>query len=88
MPLNVSVPKKRPQSPVEELRERHDVQKRSRNTVERQRFDPDRLARLAETTHVMDANPPHAIPKPLWAPGNGKAAGSKRCLDFPGPTDD
>jgi hypothetical protein len=83
--MNVSTPKKRALGPPpESLRERHEWAWKSPITLERQRKDPNPLAADCGQSFIMDADPPNAIPSPLWEPGRGKAAGSKRHIPFRG----
>lgn len=77
--LNVSTPRKRTVYPPEPLRARHDHQWHSRITNERQYLDPSPLGKNAPG-FILNCDPPQPIPTPLFAPGRGKPAGSKRVL--------
>lgn len=78
--LNVSVPRKRTLYPPEPLRASRDQQRRTRITNERQDNFPSPLAKNF-TNYRMDADPEIiARETPLFAPGRGKPAGSKRTL--------
>lgn len=65
--------------PPERLDARHEEMDISRITNERQRLDPEAMGQYA-TSFIMDATNPMPIPTPLFAPGRGKPAGSKRVL--------
>lgn len=81
--LNTSTPNKRTLYPPELLRERHDVIRKTRNTGERQRLDPSPMVKnFTNFRFTPDANP---IPDPLFGPGRGKPAGSKRIVRVPKP---
>lgn len=77
--LNTSTPRKRTVFPPEPLRESHDALKKSRITLERQYNFPSPLGKNAPG-FICDCNPPDPIPTPLFSPGRGKPAGSKRVL--------
>lgn len=83
--LNTSMPNKRAVGPPPEpLRARrdggsHEWAWRSPSTGERQRTDPSPLGRNAPG-FILNCDPPMPIPTPLFSPGRGKAAGSKRVL--------
>lgn len=79
--LNTSIPKKRAMGPPpERLSERHDVQDITRITNERQRLDPSEMAERCGQNFILDCTNPMPIPTPLFAPGRGKPAGSRRIL--------
>ena len=78
--LNVSVPKMRTVSPPCPLKERRDTFWRTPWKIETQVKDPSPLAKYF-TNFRMPADP-EIIQResPLYAPGRGKPAGSKREL--------
>lgn len=78
--LNTSVTNQRKVSPPEPLRERHEYRRLSNITIERQYLTPSPLAR--KFTDMKPEADPDIIRRetPLFAPGNGKAPGSKRTL--------
>lgn len=78
--LNTSLPPKRGMGPPpDRLREWHDEQRHSRITNERQFLQPSPMGKYAPG-FIMRADPPDPIPTPLFAPGRGKPAGSRRVL--------
>ena len=87
MPLNVSRPRKRSLSPPGTLPSREsqsgttrETAWRSRITLEAQQSEPNPLAKNFTNFTLNAPQPP--IPRPLWAPGRGKASGSKRVLSI------
>lgn len=76
----MSTPRKRNLYPPDPLRERRDYRRLSHITTERQYLDPSPMVKNG-TNFRMDADPGIiARESPLYAPGRGKAAGSKRVL--------
>ena len=87
MPLNVSRPRKRKLMPPGTVPSRdsertgnRETAWRSASTIEAQNTDPNPLAKNFTNFTLNAPQPP--IPRPLWAPGRGKASGSKRVLSI------
>ena len=87
MPLNVSRPRKRKLMPPGTVPSRdsertgnREVAWRSPSTLEAQNTNPNPLA--ANFTNFTLNAPQPPLPRPLWAPGRGKASGSKRVLSI------
>jgi hypothetical protein len=59
---------------------RHETKWNSASTLERQDTGVSPLARYGAQDKIMDADP--AMPTKLWAPGRGKAAGTKRTIPY------
>jgi hypothetical protein len=57
---------------------RHEYKWNSATTLERQNTEPNPLVENFNNFRFNAPQPP--IPRPLWAPGRGKAAGTKRVL--------
>ena len=85
--LNTSTPNKLRLYPPEPRHARHDEFRKTRNTSEVQRNDPSPMVKNF-TNFRCDCDPPMTIPDPLFDSGRGKAAGSKRKLKVPHPSDD
>ena len=85
MPLNTSKPRTRglyPPGPMRDNRSggRHETQWKSAVTLERQDTEPNPLVKNFSNFRLSTQQPP--LPRPLWAPGRGKASGSKRVLSI------